>query len=188
MKAIASALLIGGTMLIGPALLAREVAGGRPSDGANETANERDGFVVRPEPGQLSASNLVGTILIGPGGQRVGTVNDMLIDTDGRLAEVSVDVGDFLGVATRTVAIPARSLRLVPAASVRLGDGTALIDSSRVSRDLSRNASAPGGRAGLMGDPTTNGRYVFSPSIEAIDHIEVDFTRQQLEHAPEFEN
>jgi sporulation protein YlmC with PRC-barrel domain len=49
---------------------------------------------------------LVGSKVVGPDGQTVGKVEDLLLDRDQKLAGVIVSVGGFLGVGSKSVALP----------------------------------------------------------------------------------
>jgi sporulation protein YlmC with PRC-barrel domain len=50
---------------------------------------------------------LVGSKVLGPDGQDVGKVDDLLLDRDQKLSGVIVSVGGFLGVGSKSVALPA---------------------------------------------------------------------------------
>lgn len=160
MKAIVWAMVIASTGLATVSVSAQDAIDGHA---VGSTDTRRDGLVLDRVPGSLSASELLGTAVIGTGGQRVGTVRDILIDRDGRVTAVTVDVGDFLGIPTKTVALASRSLRFVPA-------GPSGIESA----------------AGATADPAGGRRSVLVPGIGMVDHVEVDFTQQQLEAAPTF--
>ena len=55
--------------------------------------------------GNMSADELMGTSIVDPQGKDVGKVNDLLIGHDGTISKVLVDVGGFLGMGARTVAL-----------------------------------------------------------------------------------
>jgi len=60
---------------------------------------------------------LMGMLLIGPGGEKLGRVVDVVADLDARLVAAVVDVGGFMGLGSRRVAVAWHVLRL------RAGDG-----------------------------------------------------------------
>ncbi|RZJ81910.1 MAG: PRC-barrel domain containing protein, partial [Brevundimonas sp.] len=121
----------------------------------------------------IRVSKLVGSMVFGPQGQRVGTVDDVLVDASGRVVAVTLDVGAFLGVATRTVAVPMALLRLVPAAEA-------------AHRTPPPAPTAPAGEsaAGLLEDLMTRRapRWQAGPA----DHVEVSLSRQDLAGLPAY--
>lgn len=125
------------------------------------------------DAGRIRVSRLVGSMVFGPQGQRVGTVDDVLVDASGRVVAVTLDVGAFLGVATRTVAVPMALLSLVPAAEA-------------AHRKTPPAPTAPAGKsaAGLLEDLMTRTptRWQASPA----DHVEVSLSRQDLAGMPAY--
>ena len=125
------------------------------------------------DTGRIRVSRLVGSMVCGPHGQRVGTVDDVLVDASGHVVAVTLDVGAFLGVATRTVAVPMALLRLVPA-------------SEAAHRTTPPAPTAPAGEstAGLLEDLMTRTppRWQAGPA----DHVEVSLSRRDLAGLPAY--
>lgn len=71
-------------------------------------------FITRRPPWVLRTSDLVGHRVYGPGGEDVGEVEDVLINRDGQLAALVIEVGGFLGIGGRQIAVPPRLIRLDP--------------------------------------------------------------------------
>lgn len=107
------------------------------------------GFVIRQMPGQVLGSNLMDAEVVTIADESLGSVNDVLLDDQGRVAAIVVGVGGFLGIGQKDVGIPLESAQV-----------------------LFRGAEQAGqdwwGGSGQ------------------IERIVVDFTRDQLEDAPEF--
>ena len=63
----------------------------------------------RPQAGSPSAvkDTLVGLAVFGSDGQKVGEVKDVKAEPDGKVTEIHVKTGGFLGFGGKTVAIPA---------------------------------------------------------------------------------
>ena len=61
--------------------------------------------------GQISASALLDETVMNEANESVGDVNDVLIDTDGKIASVIVGVGGFLGMGEKDVALPFDNLK-----------------------------------------------------------------------------
>ena len=61
--------------------------------------------------GQYSADELIGKNVVGPDDETVGSVSDLLIDGENQISRVILDVGGFLGMGTRTVAVDIEQLQ-----------------------------------------------------------------------------
>lgn len=62
--------------------------------------------------GLLSAGDLQGRRIVGRDDETIGTVDDVLIDYDEHAVRyLTVDVGGFLGIGTRTVLVPFESVQ-----------------------------------------------------------------------------
>jgi sporulation protein YlmC with PRC-barrel domain len=62
--------------------------------------------------GQWQASDLMGISITNSGGETIGNVNDLIVDSDGRITSVVVGVGGFLGIGEKNVALPFTELNL----------------------------------------------------------------------------
>jgi hypothetical protein len=63
-------------------------------------------------PAELTG--LLGHAVIGVGAVELGRIVDLLVDTQGRVRAVVVDVGGFMGVGNRKVAVAWAALRFAP--------------------------------------------------------------------------
>lgn len=83
-------------------------------------------------PGQVGS--VLGRMVVDKAGDEIGRIVDVLVDVDGRPRVAVVDVGGFLGIGTRRVAVAWRTLRF----SHTLGD-------ARITEDLTLDevAAAP---------------------------------------------
>ena len=61
--------------------------------------------------GQISASELLDETVMNEANESIGDVNDVLIDTNGKIASVIVGVGGFLGMGEKDVALPFENLK-----------------------------------------------------------------------------
>jgi hypothetical protein len=57
-------------------------------------------------------TGLLGEEVVGPGGTELGHIVDLLVDTQGRMRAVVVDVGGFMGVGSRKVAVAWSAVRI----------------------------------------------------------------------------
>ena len=62
--------------------------------------------------GAWRASRIVGAAVYDEHGERIGSVDDLLVGQDGRISEAVLSVGGFLGIGTKLVAVPCSRLRL----------------------------------------------------------------------------
>ena len=69
-------------------------------------ATTSDHFVAKQQQDQWTASTLIGQPVISSSGDKVGDVNDLVFNPNGKLAAIVVGVGGFLGVGEKNVAIP----------------------------------------------------------------------------------
>jgi len=69
------------------------------AEGAAMTGNE-----FRPVTQDLSAAKLIGATVYGQNDENLGEVNDVVLDADGRIEAVLIDIGGFLGVGEKQVA------------------------------------------------------------------------------------
>ena len=60
---------------------------------------------------ELTASNLIDATIYGPGDQKIGSVSHL--HGSGAAAQVVVDVGGFLGIGAKPVAIPTSELHFM---------------------------------------------------------------------------
>lgn len=67
------------------------------------------------------ASKLVKASIYNDKGQRIGKVDDVIVAPDGKLSIAVVDVGGFLGIGARQVAIPIRQLSQISPKAVLPG-------------------------------------------------------------------
>lgn len=63
-------------------------------------------FPTTPALGSMRVSKILGIGVVGMDHVRVGTIEDVLLDTDGRIDTVVIGVGGFLGIGEKYVAVP----------------------------------------------------------------------------------
>jgi sporulation protein YlmC with PRC-barrel domain len=84
------------------------VSGGTAGMGAQATAASPAAAGV-----QLArATNLIGTDLRGPDGNKVGEIENLLIDRNGQVRGVVVEWGGFLGIGDREAVVPVERVQL----------------------------------------------------------------------------
>ncbi len=86
-----------------------------------EHAMTTNGFFTLQQADQMLASNLLNTAVHGLGGEHIGDVEDILLDSDGRAIGIVVGVGGFLGIAQHDVAIDLAQTEFIQADAVENG-------------------------------------------------------------------
>lgn len=92
-----------------PAAPADQMAAETPAEPAvSETAPPMDSDLAftATSADQVRASTLLGKSVLGPDDQSIGEVSDLVLQEDGATRVALIDVGGFLGVGEKTVAIP----------------------------------------------------------------------------------
>jgi hypothetical protein len=72
-------------------------------------------FVTMQASNQLLASKFKGTDVIGSNNEKIGDVDDILFDQDGRIVAYVVGVGGFLGIGQKDVALAPSAFQVQPA-------------------------------------------------------------------------
>jgi len=148
-------------------------SGSSSSSGSPAMAGANRGNVVeRMQPGQFMSSKLVGTTVYGANNERVGDVNDVLLDRDGRAHALIIGVGGFLGIGEKDVAVPFNAVEFSSGAMP---------------------SSTAGTTAGTTGTTATSGTASTTGSAGAMRNdgapvrIILRMTRDQLNAAPQFQ-
>jgi hypothetical protein len=103
MRRSRSALLV---PLVAALLLPAAAAAQEAAPGAGDTMSTH----VFPVP--FTANELIGEGVVNSAGENVATIADLLLDENGTLRQVVLDVGGFLGIASKPVAIDVNRLTL----------------------------------------------------------------------------
>ncbi|MDQ0511943.1 PRC-barrel domain-containing protein [Ancylobacter amanitiformis] len=94
-------------------------ATGTPAPGANATAMPTTvpatpKFVSAQSSGQWLGSDLIGTDVVTSTDEKLGSISDLVVERDGTLAAAVIDVGGFLGIGAKPVAVSFASLTPAP--------------------------------------------------------------------------
>jgi len=72
----------------------------------------KDQFVTLQPAEQWLASQFIGHPISNDAGETVGNINDLLFDKGGRIVNVVIGVGGFLGIGEKNVAMPYTALSI----------------------------------------------------------------------------
>lgn len=73
---------------------------------------EREGY-LRAEPAELTADRLEGARVYGSNDEDVGEINRLVLNDDGKIEKVVIDVGGFLGIGEHPVAVTFEELEIL---------------------------------------------------------------------------
>lgn len=77
-----------------------------------QPAKQAKGYMESVPANGMVASNVIGTELRTSGGESVGEINDLIIDQNGQVVAAVVNVGSFLGMGDKHVAIDWKSVKM----------------------------------------------------------------------------
>jgi sporulation protein YlmC with PRC-barrel domain len=135
------------------------------SSGQQAGAQASGQFVNQAQPGQWRGSKLTGLAVYGPNNERIGDINDVLLDKSGKAETVVIGVGGFLGIGEKNVGLPWSAVQWLDQPARTAGTGTTGTGADRPA-DRTTTASA------------ANRDYP--------DHAMITMTKDQLQNAPAF--
>src|SRR3954462_4572820 len=127
-----------------PARVTRDQIAPTPDTSSNALAVQVPGNVLR-------GSKLVGVKVIGADNERIGDIDEILIDGSGRIAAVVVGVGGFLGMGERRVAVPFEAFLWNYGEAARTFSPSANATSSNASRNAPSASAAADRMPGAQG-------------------------------------
>jgi len=136
----------------GPAIAQSNPNNGSAPAATSQSNNAPSGTLVKSHDDWRS-SELVGATVYNDNGNSVGTINDLLVSSDGTVSNAILSVGGFLGIGTKLVEVPFNKLKFVPSAS-----------SSASGPGTSAGAPAASGSAATSGAPTGGNATGSAPS------------------------
>jgi sporulation protein YlmC with PRC-barrel domain len=101
----ASAAIVAVTLALGPAAFAQSSMSSTGSGAAS-------GSTQTIQPDQMRASKMIGAKVYDRDNQDIGSVKDLVLNKDGRVANVVVGVGGVLGIGDKDVAVPLSDVKL----------------------------------------------------------------------------
>lgn len=80
----------------------------------NAQANAAPMIVSQQSPDQWLASKFNGTDVIGVDGKKIGDVDDVLFEKDGKVSAYVIGVGGVLGIGAKQIALDPSSVEVIP--------------------------------------------------------------------------
>lgn len=145
--------------------VAPSATGQPPAAGATTQAPGAVSFLAQQTADQWRADKMVGLNIYGPKNDKVGDVQEILLNKEGRAEAIVIGVGGFLGIGQKSVAVPFNAVEW--------------------KMEAARTATAPAnGRTTGTAQPSET-RSTASVR-EYPDHGVISMTKEQLEQAPSF--
>lgn len=210
-----AACLVTTALLAAPALA--QTSSGTASGSAAPSAAASSGkFLSEEKPNQWRASKLVGVDVYGPNKEKVGDINEVLIDRNGKAEAIVIGVGGFLGIGEKDVAVPFDQVRWsdnpndvrstastggAGGAGSAGGAGTGATATGGAASNTAGTAGTAGGAgmaggAGTTGSTTagtgagsttgSTGTAASTQNRSAPDHAMISMTKEELNSAPSF--
>jgi sporulation protein YlmC with PRC-barrel domain len=101
-----AACLVATAFIAAPALAQTSTQPSGSSPAASSAGMSSGQFMNHMNPDQWRASKLIGVNIYGQNNEKIGDVNEVLIDRKGNADAVVIGVGGFLGMGEKDVAIP----------------------------------------------------------------------------------
>jgi len=92
-----------------PAATAPTVPHATATAPASQTATAQASRHMRDD--QIRASKLIGASVYDPNDQKIGAVDELVLNPDGKVADIVIGVGGFLGAGEKRVAVPMADLK-----------------------------------------------------------------------------
>ena len=193
-------ILLGGTLLAVPALAQTNPPAGSPapaSGGAATTTTTASSsgqrtagnWMTQEQPGQWRASKLEGLDVYNQNNEKIGDIDELIVDSGGKIQAVVIGVGGFLGIGERNVAIPFDQIRFVneprATATATTDSRPAGVTTPAAPTTTGSTAPPPAANAPAAGTATTTPD---AANRSAPDHavLTTNMTKDQLKDAPEF--
>lgn len=160
-------------MITSAMLLATPALAQAPQNGGTATAPNMHpttpSTASMHKEGEWRASKLVGVNVYNNGNEKIGDINDLILDSSGRIASVVIGVGGFLGMGEHNVAVA--------------------FDQLKFAKEPMKTASNDG--AGKTGSASTSTTGSASTSANRNDnwypdHVVLNANKDQLKKMPEF--
>jgi sporulation protein YlmC with PRC-barrel domain len=151
-------------------------------------------------PGAMRLSSVIGVDVVGSDITRLGEVEDVLVGPDGRIQAVVIEVGGFLGLGEKSVAVPYADLLFnfnvdpTTGPSASTTGGQPLEDGAFQVRSAESTAPGPAvpEATGTVGDPAQpqeglqpKGATVRVTGDGDLRHVVLRMTKEELEKLPE---
>src|SRR5450631_1256279 len=152
----------------------------------NKTATTDSGATMHRQ-GEWRASKLVGVNVYNEANEKIGDINEVILDKSGKVANVILGVGGFLGMGEHYVAVAFDKLKWVnePARSTTSSTSTAPANNTATNVDSHARTTSDGTARTTTGAATTTTTRSANENWYP-DHAMYHATKDQLKAMPQF--
>jgi len=189
--------LISSTLLAGSALAQSNTSNSGNTSASTASSANAGRFITEQPANEVRASKLIGVAVYGADNQRIGDINEVLLDKSGAARAVVVGVGGFLGIGEKNVAVAYSSLEWsnqpVGSSGQASNNNQAPTNTASTTTNVVNSAS---NAAGAVTDRASNavnntGNTAASAAHNTAsngypDHAVLRFTKADLQNAPTF--
>ena len=136
-------------------------------------------LMTQMQPDMMRGSKLMGTDIYGSDNQKIGDLDDVILDRQGKIQAIVVGVGGFLGIGEKNVAIPYDQVQWMTNQEVQAQNNQG---GSGTNTASGANQPATTGSTGAGG--STAGSSGSSDNMPARGMVRM--TKADLQNAPEF--
>jgi sporulation protein YlmC with PRC-barrel domain len=138
--------------------------------------------------GEWRASKLAGVDVYNEANEKIGDINDVILDKSGKADKVILGVGGFLGMGEHYVAVPFDKLKWVnePVRSTTASNSPTTADRPATNVDTSARTAADGTARTTTGAATTTTSTRNANENWYPDHAVYNATKDQLKAMPQF--
>ena len=154
-----------------------------PSGTMSSTSSSSGQMMTQMAPGMMRGSKITGVDVYGPDNQKVGDIDELLVDRDGKIQAVVIGVGGFLGIGQKDVAIPYAELHWMSDEEARTATNTTGAGGVATPTPPRTGQPATTGSTGTTG---TAGTSTATTDDGVPDRARISMTKDQLKAAPEF--
>jgi hypothetical protein len=151
---------------------------------AQSSSTPRAETPARPEQTQSAnewrSSKVVGLYVYNDANERLGSINELLMDSSGKVAKAVIGVGGFLGIGESNIAVNFDQLKFV--------NEPMRTSSTTSTPSTGATGSSGSGTVGTTSTTTTTtapATVASKPSINP-DHAKLSMTKEQLKDLPQF--
>ena len=174
--AIATALLSTTALAQTPAPATRD-----PAPMTQSSSTPRAETPARPEQTQSASewrsSKVVGLYVYNDANERLGSINDLLMDSSGKVSKAVIGVGGFLGIGESNIAVNFDQLKFV--------NEPMRTSSTVTTPPTGATGSSTTGTVGTSATTSTAATTPAKPSVNP-DHAKLSMTKEQLQALPVF--
>ena len=185
MNKFVAAALLSAAVISGPAYAQTAQPADRmaPAATTNQTAGSSSKMMLK---GNWRASKLMGLDVYNEANEKLGDINELILDKDGKVSAVVIGVGGFLGMGEHDIAVTMDKLKFVEE-PVRTSAATTTTPTTTTTRDTTAApASTTTGAAPAPTTTTTTTARVSATNDWTPDHAVMSGTKDQLKALPQF--